>query len=267
MWLGKFARLLGQHRFTRPSRNLTQAALHYPKVLWSQTFDCCCTHYRSNQASEANAASSPYLRKGYLTVNGDHTLREGDMPRRNSSRDHLLETTDGNDQDLSWPMESQAPSKTTTAKSLRFGTVEIHEHEYNLGCHASDGADIPLTIAWHASSSTSLSLDDYEGSKLSKETSMLYQRSDSKIERWNVLERMGFPLEEVREAQARCESLRRHELVEKERRERHNENMTPSSNVQPPLKAGGHCRGILNRIYQRAGFLAKKRTRPSFDDI
>jgi hypothetical protein len=195
------------------------------------------------------------------------TLREGDMRRRNSSSDHLLETMDGNDPNLSAPIESKARSKATTAKRLRFGTVEIHEHEYILGCHACDGADVPLTVAWHASSSMRLSLDEYEGSKLSKETCTLYERSECKVERWNVLERMGFPMEEVREAQARCESLRRHELVEKERRERQNENVTTSPVVQPTLKASGHCRGILNRMYQRVGIFAKKRSRPSFDDI
>jgi hypothetical protein len=193
------------------------------------------------------------------------TLREGDMRRRNSSSDHLLENIDVGDQELSVPVENKAASMATKAKCLRFGTVEIHEHEYILGCHASDGAEVPLTIAWHASSSVSLSLDEYEGSKLCKERSTLY--NDFKLERWNVLERMGFPLEEVREAQARCESLQRHELVEKERRERHNENMTASPVVQPTFKAGGHCRGILNRMCQRAWIFVKKRTRPSFDDI
>ena len=91
-------------------------------------------------------------------------------------------------------------------KSVRFDTVEIHEHASILGCNPGGTGGPPLTICWRVLRTQILPLDDYEATR-GPRRSDLFLRS-SQAERVRLLRESGCDKEEIARAEALAGAIR-----------------------------------------------------------
>lgn len=169
-------------------------------------------------------------------------------------------------------------AESSQGKTVRFDTVQVNEHEYILGCNACTYADVPLTISWKARKSTVMPVEQFEATRDTRGHSKTYvaMQSKAQVERWNLLEYMGFDPNEVREAKARCEKIRRQQFILKQNQER--EQFELEMNNKSLLRSNGKIRkqndathkapmrqGLFNRVFRRVGVEKGKRA-PIFAD-
>lgn len=97
---------------------------------------------------------------------------------------------------------------TKIAKAVRFATVTVHEHPIIIGCNPAVSSGVPITIAWKSVSSRQLPVDDFECDRYKERVSNPMLLKQTKSERWNVLQNLGFPSNEMRLAEQEAKEIR-----------------------------------------------------------
>lgn len=97
---------------------------------------------------------------------------------------------------------------TTKSKAVRFDTVTVHEHPIIIGCNPAVSSGVPITIAWKPVSSRQLPVNEFEFGRHKERVSSPMLLKQTKSERWNVLQNLGFPSDEMRLAEQEAKEIR-----------------------------------------------------------
>jgi hypothetical protein len=103
---------------------------------------------------------------------------------------------------------SRSPTTTKAEKVVRFTTVTVHEHPIIIGCNPAVSSGVPITIAWNSVSSRQLPIDDFEFDRHKERLANPMFLKQTKSERWNVLQNLGFPSDEMRLAEQEATEIR-----------------------------------------------------------
>jgi hypothetical protein len=103
---------------------------------------------------------------------------------------------------------SRTPFITKTKRVVRFGTVTVHENPIIIGCNPAVSSGVPITIAWNSVSSRQLPINDFEYDRRKERVSNPMFLKQTKSERWNVLQNLGFRCDEMRLAEQEASEIR-----------------------------------------------------------
>ena len=108
---------------------------------------------------------------------------------------------------------NQAFSSTTsdpanTKKTVRFDTVTVHEHPIIIGCNPAVTSGVPITIAWNSVSSRKIPFLEFEFDRRKERVANPAFLKQTKSERWNILQNLGFASDEMRLAEHEAQEIR-----------------------------------------------------------
>lgn len=108
-----------------------------------------------------------------------------------------------------------SPISTVEAspKAVHFDNVEVHEHEYILGCSADTAFGLPLTISWTAVSTATVPVDEYEAAREPHRRANFLLAQEPNMGRRGLLEKLGFDNDDIKAAEAHahknCDNCRK----------------------------------------------------------
>jgi hypothetical protein len=105
-------------------------------------------------------------------------------------------------------LSSKTTTTTKTKKVVRFDTVLVHEHPIIVGCNPAVSSGVPITIAWNSISSRKISINKFEFDRCKERVSNPMFLKTTRSERWNVLQNLGFPSDEMRLAEQEAKEIR-----------------------------------------------------------
>lgn len=99
---------------------------------------------------------------------------------------------------------------SSTNKSVSFGDIQIHSHQFTLGDNPSVSSGPPVTVDWKAFESGTYDLDEYEQQKPDprRKEAMILPRSI----REEILRNEGFSRGELKEATGQVSKIQQHRL-------------------------------------------------------
>eukprot|EP00521_Asterionellopsis_glacialis_P007947 CAMPEP_0195287276 /NCGR_PEP_ID=MMETSP0707-20130614/4405_1 /TAXON_ID=33640 /ORGANISM="Asterionellopsis glacialis, Strain CCMP134" /LENGTH=242 /DNA_ID=CAMNT_0040347017 /DNA_START=51 /DNA_END=779 /DNA_ORIENTATION=+ len=108
------------------------------------------------------------------------------------------------------PQHSDSDAESSPTIDLKFSTVDVQEHSYELGDNPSVSSGAPLTIGWEPFRAFTMSVDDYESERL-------LHRSPScnripKFDRDEILKEAGYSRSQLVEATKALQKLKKQQL-------------------------------------------------------
>lgn len=109
---------------------------------------------------------------------------------------------------LNQAFSSTISDLANTKKTVRFDTVTVHEHPIIIGCNPAVTSGVPITIAWNSVSSRKIPFLEFEFDRRKKRVANPAFLKQTKSERWNILQNLGFASDEMRLAEHEAQEIR-----------------------------------------------------------